>query len=167
MLASGQDLPDIIMSNLSTAMVATSGTQGTFMPLNGLIANSYWYNDVLEKEPSLNGIMKRPGGEQYSMPSVLISMPNSLSERDWVNRNFLECSSVTKVPETTDEFRAMFQAFEDNGANGNGDATDKIPWMGPHNGWQPFGSQWLMNAFLQIRPRQSLLYRGRRDAGRL
>ena len=150
LLASGQDLPDVIMSNLTTATVVTNANQGIFIPLNDLIDQyAYWYKDVLEKEETLNDIMKCSDGEQYSMPRVVISLPNSLSGRGWVNRNFLERCGITEVPETTDEFRAMLEAFRDQDANGNGDPNDEIPWVGSTNGWNAYGDNYLMNSFIQ------------------
>ena len=150
LLASGQDLPDVIMSNLSTAMVVTNANQGIFTPLKDMIANyGYWYNQAVAKDDILGDIMTCPDGDQYCMPHVVISLPNCTAGRGWVNRNFMERSGVTKVPETTDEFRAMLQAFKDNDANGNGDPNDEIPWIGSNNGWHSFGDNYILNSFLQ------------------
>ena len=148
-LASGQDLPDLIMSTLNTATVVTNANQGTFIPLDDLIANyAYWYNDMLEAEPMLADMMITPDGHQYSMPRVIVSKPNSMSGRGWINQNWLDNVGM-EAPTNTDEFRTVLEAFRDQDANGNGDPNDEYPWMGSKNAWRGVGDEYIMNSFLQ------------------
>ena len=148
-LASGQDLPDLIMSTLNTATVVTNANQGTFIPLDDLIANyAYWYNDMLEAEPMLVDMMITPDGHQYSMPRVIVSKPNSMSGRGWINQNWLDNVGM-EIPTTTDEFRTVLEAFRDQDANGNGDPNDEYPWMGSKDAWRGVGDEYIMNSFLQ------------------
>ena len=149
LLASGQDLPDVIMSNLNTATVVTNANQGTFIPLDDLVANyGYWYKEMLEKETMLKDMMTCPDGHQYSMPRVIVSKPNSMSGRAWINHTWMERLNL-ETPETTEELRAVLQAFKDQDANGNGDPNDEYPWMGCNNTWRGFGDEYIMNSFVQ------------------
>ena len=149
LLASGQDLPDIIMSNLNTATVVTNANQGNFIPLDDLIANyGFYYNQMLEKETMLQDMMTTPDGHQYSMPRVIVSLPNSMSGRGWINQKWMDNLSL-ETPETTEELRNVLQAFKDQDANGNGDPSDEYPWMGSNNAWRGIGDEYIMNSFLQ------------------
>ena len=148
-LASGQDLPDLIMSNLNTATVVTNANQGTFIPLDDLVDQyGYWYKELLEKEPRLEDMMITPDGHQYSMPRVIVSKPNSMSGRGWINQTWLDRLGLD-TPTTTDEFRAVLEAFRDQDANGNGDPSDEYPWMGCNDTWRGFGDEYIMNSFIQ------------------
>ena len=108
----------------------------------------YWYKELLEKEPRLEDMMITPDGHQYSMPRVIVSKPNSMSGRGWINQTWLDRLGLD-TPTTTDEFRTVLEAFRDQDANGNGDPNDEYPWMGCNDTWRGFGDEYIMNSFIQ------------------
>ena len=71
-----------------------------------------------------------------------------MSGRAWINHTWMERLNL-ETPETTEELRAVLQAFKDQDANGNGDPNDEYPWMGCNNTWRGFGDEYIMNSFVQ------------------
>ncbi len=129
-LASG-DLPDILLGfSPSTSLIAQQGVQGTFLPLNDLMAK---YGDetkrVFQKErPQLLPLITSPDGKVYGLPEVNECFHCFLAQKMWVYKPWLDKLGLA-VPKTTDEFEAMLKAFKDKDPNGNGKA-DEVPLSG-------------------------------------
>lgn len=113
---------------------------GTFIPLEEYI-EAYAPNiqAVLELE-GVRDKMTAPDGHIYSIPYVL-SAP-TVDFNPYINTRWLENVGM-EVPTTTEELRAVLEAFKTQDANGNGDATDEIPFafdpvnkkLGYYAGW--------------------------------
>ncbi|MDL2233690.1 extracellular solute-binding protein [Ruminococcaceae bacterium OttesenSCG-928-L11] len=152
LLASNTNLPDIFICSggITNDIIADMADQGIFIPLDDMIEeHGYWYKQALEKDPLIDPMMKLPDGKQYSMPRVVKSLPNSTAGRMWINQVWMDNLGL-KTPTTIDELADVLRAFRDNDANGNGDPTDEIPFIGASiTGWNSAPDQFIMNAFVQ------------------
>jgi putative aldouronate transport system substrate-binding protein len=64
-------------------------------------------------------------GKIYFLPTVDFVPRIGLIRKDWLKE-----VGIDKVPETPDELLAVYKAFAEKDANGNGDANDEIPTSG-------------------------------------
>lgn len=148
LLASGVDIPDVIMSSLTTQIVVDMASQGVFVPLDDYIAEQgYYYNQMLEENPLYEPMSKLQDGHVYSLGSVIISEPNALSCRAWINTNFLQNVGMEK-PETPDELYDYLKAVKDQDANGNGDPNDEIPLTGSNSIWNGLPNNYILNSYV-------------------
>jgi len=99
----------------------------TFLPLEELFAK-YGPNieEVLDL-PTVRASMTLPDGHIYSVPYA-VSEPE-VFYIPYINQVWLETLGL-EMPTTPEEFKEVLIAFRDNDANGNGDATDEIPFSG-------------------------------------
>src|SRR5260370_13023717 len=150
-LASG-DLPDILLGfGPTSSLIAQQGAQGTFLPLNDLMAK---YGDetkrVFQKErPQLLPLITSPDRQIYGLPELNECFHCFLSQKMWVYNPWLDKLGIA-VPKTTDEFEAMLKAFKDKDPNGNGKA-DEVPLSGNSEGaggWHNSVEQFFMNSFV-------------------
>ncbi len=150
-LASG-DLPHILLGfGPQPSLIAQQGAQGTFLPMNDLIAKyGFETKRVFEKErPQLVPLITSPDGKIYGLPEVNECFHCFLSQKMWVYKPWLDKLGIA-IPKTTDEFEAMLKAFKDNDPNGNGKA-DEVPLSGSvegAGGWRNSLDQFLMNSFV-------------------
>ena len=93
---------------------------------------------VMEKRAALN---------LYNQDVYITSPQNETKYKLWVNKTYLDALNM-EMPTTTDEFRAMLEAFRDNDCNGDGDASDEIPLLGSPSSWGSNPVKFLTNAFL-------------------
>ncbi len=102
----------------------------TFLPLEDLIAK-YAPNiqEVLEI-PGVRASMTLPDGHIYTIPYV-VGEPEA-TFKPYINQVWLERLGL-QVPTTPEELKAVLIAFRDQDANGNGDASDEIPFSGDPN----------------------------------
>lgn len=150
MLASQVDMPDVIMvpSGISNEVVADMAGQGMFVQLDDMVENlAFWYKQVREKDPLINDLMKLPDGHEYTMPKVVLSEPNAMSRRAWINTKWLEKLNL-QVPTTTEELHAVLKAFKEQDPNGNG-KQDEIGLMGSTNGWAAYPEEFILNSFIK------------------
>jgi putative aldouronate transport system substrate-binding protein len=150
-LASG-DLPDVLLGfSPSSSLMAQMGAEGTFLPLNDLMAK---YGDETKRvfqteRPQLLPLITSPDGKIYGLPTVNECFHCFLSQKMWVYKPWLDKLGIA-VPTTTDEFEAMLKAFKDKDPNGNGIA-DEVPFSGNvegQGGWHNSVEQFLMNSFV-------------------
>jgi len=150
-LASG-DLPDVLLGfSPSSSLMAQMGAEGTFLPLNDLMAK---YGDETKRvfqteRPQLLPLITSPDGKIYGLPTVNECFHCFLSQKMWVYKPWLDKLGIA-VPTTTDEFEAMLKAFKDKDPNGNGIA-DQVPFSGNvegQGGWHNSVEQFLMNSFV-------------------
>ncbi len=135
MLHSG-DMPDAILGyNFGVNDLSQyGGSEGLFYPINELL--EYMPNLVAyyEKNPQSKAAVTLPDGNIYSFAHYEDGWGNDV--RFFVQTTWLENLGLER-PKTLAEFKDMLIAFRDQDANGNGDATDEIPWCGSWNGDWP------------------------------
>jgi len=92
-------------------------------------------------------MMTMPDGNIYGIPSVDSGGEGHgmVSYKLWMNTNWLDAVGMA-VPTTTDEFRAVLEAFKTKDPNGNGTA-DEIPLTGAINTWAAEPYLYILNAF--------------------
>lgn len=133
-LASG-DYPDIILgAAVSTSQLALYGQQGIFLPLNDLIENvGRETKRVFELYPTAVQVATAPDGNIYSLPEVNDCFHCSYAEKMWIYQPWLDKLGL-EIPTTTEEFKAVLEAFKTQDPNGNGKA-DEIPFISSPKGW--------------------------------
>lgn len=150
-LASG-DYPDAYMlvtwlDNISKVEAQKYGQEGVFLPLNDLIKeHAPNIQKAMEEIPYLEKGMTAPDGEIYGLPLVNECYHCSIYGKMWINEEWLKNLNL-EMPETTEEYRAILEAFKNNDPNGNG-KKDEIPLSGESTmvGGNPI--QFLMGAYI-------------------
>ncbi len=148
LLASG-DYPDVLWGDgVTRDEMVTYGPSGAFVALNKLIdANAPELKKVFATHPGVKEAITAPDGNIYGMPFLSECYHCSLSQKMWVERDWLKTLGL-KMPTTTDEFYAMLKAFKEKDPNGNGKA-DEIPLSGAFKGgWNSLPYDFPMNAFV-------------------
>lgn len=116
---------------LSDAMILTYGVeQGVFIPLEDIFAE---YCPNISAILDLEGVrekMTAPDGHIYTIPYVCGD--TTIGYSPYINSRWLENVGM-EMPTTTEEFEAVLKAFKEQDANGNGDATDEIPFSADPN----------------------------------
>ncbi len=126
MLAS-EDLPDVLFnSGLTDAEVVQNGTNGTLLPLEGLIEEyAPTLSAILAERPDIRAAITASDGHIYTLPSVeelgILQYPNFL----YINTAWLDALGIP-MPTTIEQYRAALEAFKTRDPNGNGQA-DEIP----------------------------------------
>ena len=123
MLASGQDLPDIIeLPDLDPNMTYLSS--GMFVKLDEYMDIMPNYAKYLEENPVIKALLTAADGHIYYVPQTVVTncyQPVLMYNMEWVKQLGIE------APATLDSFVEMLRAFRDNDMNGNGDTTDETP----------------------------------------
>lgn len=163
--AGGDDLPDIVMMTLPDAVVSKYGNDGMFIPLEDYYENSSRYykegfQRVLDTEGAdLMEAIRSSDGHIYTVPQYNETTTNPCYARIWMYQPWLEKLGLD-VPTTTEEFKAVLEAFKTQDPNGNGKA-DEIPALG--SDIMPAATQgswfWeaMMNAFVPTTSRNNYL----------
>lgn len=148
MVSSGTQLPDIIgMNGFSNLDVYDWGEQGVIVPLDDYIENySKYYKKIIDDTPLYRTQLTMPDGHIYAMPNIVESLPNSYSQRAWINKKWLDNLGLG-VPTTTDELETVLKAFVTEDPNGNG-KKDEIGLAGSTNGANQKPYDYLMNSFI-------------------
>lgn len=159
MLASGS-YPDVILSGgVNTSQLALYGSQGIFLPLNDLIDSvGVETQRIFEVYPEAREVATAPDGNIYGLPEVNVCYHCSLAAKMWIYQPWLDKLGLT-MPTTTEEFRAVLQAFKTGDPNGNGRA-DEIPLASTPVGWNSTLDIFLMSAFITNRDTQMFLNDG-------
>ncbi len=148
-LASG-DLPDVFINGYVSFTPADEmqyGSQGSIIPLNGLIENnSIYLKKILGDNPVYKNIITCSDGNIYSLPDFNVCYHCNFSQKMWVNVSWLKNLNLA-MPKTTDEFEQMLKAFKEKDPNGNGKA-DEMPLVSTTDGWHYQLDGFLMNAFV-------------------
>ena len=122
MIASG-DLPDAFLSMpFSRDQISLYGRQGIFAPLDDLISRyAPRVREAYDGYPDLKVLAKSTDGKTYAIPGLNDCYHCRVSaSRTWINKNFLDTLGA-KMPETTDDFRALLKLMKDKDASGHGD----------------------------------------------
>lgn len=127
--ASG-DIPDLLFNATSDSDYTTY--KGLFMELTDLI-DQYAPNvkAMFEEEPDTLALSKTLEGEIYATPKFQGKWPDCNGVL-FINKVWLDNLGL-EIPTTLSEFKTVLEAFKNEDANGNGDATDEIPL--DFNGW--------------------------------
>lgn len=119
----GGDIPDVIIGVGATSLL----DQGAIIPLTEYYTEEYMPNILAGLTESDYVYLKNASdGEIYSFP-YKHDMPEAMSfiiRTDWLEKLNLE------KPQSWDEWVNVWRAFRDNDVNGNGDATDEVPFTG-------------------------------------
>ncbi len=158
LIASG-DIPDVFMSpwGMNHQEVFTYGLNGTLRPLTEYV-ESRMPNLVaeLEEYPSYRAQVYMPDGEVYALPTTAGVLHVEVAKKAYIYQPWLDELGLD-VPETTEEFREVLEAFRDQDPNGNGTA-DEIPFMASTNGWQANPIEFIMNSFIYTDTTGSVAY---------
>jgi len=146
-LASGEDLPDVIMTmGISPAQQMIFGGQGLFRPLNDLIEQyGTETNKMFEAMPYVKDTITAPDGNIYAMPAPNEGFHAMFMQKMWIYKPWLDKLGLA-MPTTTEEFYNVLQAFKTKDPNGNGKA-DEIPFSGSPTGYLTQVHNFLLNSF--------------------
>ncbi len=158
-LASG-DLPDVVLgAAVSTSQLALYGQQGLFLPLNDLIESAgRETRRVFELYPTAKQVATAPDGNIYSLPEVNDCFHCSYAQKMWIYQPWLDTLDL-EMPTTTEEFKAVLEAFKTQDPNGNGQA-DEIPFVASPDGWNGKFDYYLSQSFVTPSAYETRLYLG-------
>ncbi len=146
-LASG-DYPDVLMNFYPTPTVTQIyGQQGAFIALNDLIEeHGVFTRRAFEEYPSAQIAATAADGNIYALPQVNDCFHCSMSQKVWINQQFLDTLGL-ETPATTEEYAEVLRQFKTGDPNGNGQAdeypltTSSLLWHGPLD-------EYFMNSYL-------------------
>lgn len=150
-LASG-DFPDLYMlipwvDQFSQLELLKYGQEGVLLPLNDLIAeHGPNIQAALDNYPDFKAMATAPDGNIYGIPQLIECFHCSYGNKMWVNSKWLKALGL-EVPKTTEEFKAMLEAFKTQDPNGNG-AADEVPLSGSIEDYGVRPLPFLMNGFI-------------------
>lgn len=148
-LASG-DYPDLYLLSdyvepISRNDLLNYGEQGVFLPLNDLIdEHGPNIKAALEKHPYFKAATYAPDGKIYGIGHFAECYHCNFIQKTWINTTWLEKLGL-EMPATTEEFRAVLEAFKTQDPNGNG-LADEIPMTAGVGQGNPITM--LMNAYI-------------------
>nr|WP_110001340.1 MULTISPECIES: ABC transporter substrate-binding protein [Paenibacillus] len=150
-LASG-DYPDLYLlipwvDRFSQTDLLKFGQQGVILPLNDLI-DKYAPNikKVLDSNEYYKAMNTAPDGNIYGLTGLNECFHCSYPNKMWVNTKWLKQLGLSE-PGTTDEFKAVLEAFKTKDPNGNGKA-DEVPLSGSIENFGVHIIPYLMNGFI-------------------
>lgn len=147
MLASGQELPDIICYSIGISDVQAYAGNGALLPIEDYLEDCPNFNAICEQYPEAQ-IKQRStaaDGHIYGIPRV--TWVDQCWENQWVNREWMEKAGVTEVPSTAEEFYEMLVAFKECDFNGNGEDDEYYPIIGNYTDRDATILPWIMNNF--------------------
>lgn len=128
-LMAGGDLPDAFLGSITINDSDIAQFSESFVPLNDLIKeNMPNLVRAMEEDPLLEAVITSPDGQIYSLPTKLPMRPESGNQM-FINQQWLDNLGLD-MPDTYEDFMEVLKAFRDEDANGNGDASDEIPFGG-------------------------------------
>lgn len=147
MIASGQELPDIICYGIDIAEVQAYAGNGALLPLDDYLEDCVNFNTICEKYPEtqIKQRITASDGHIYAIPRVLLG--DMCWENEWVNREWMEKAGVNEVPTTAEEFFEMLVAFKNCDFNENGEADEYYPIIGNYTDKDATLLPWIMNCF--------------------
>lgn len=126
LMLAGGELPDAFFYGLSSQDVVKYGSQGVLVPLEGLI-EQYAPNikRIFTEYPQVRRAATAPDGHIYSLPWFKDQEFFEYRNTFLINKSWLDALQLN-MPETTEDFYRVLQAFKHNDPNGNG-LADEIP----------------------------------------
>lgn len=151
LLIAAKDFPDVYFGihAMTKDTLLEWGSQGILQPLEDLIAEHAPNTQRIFFEiPEARGAVTAPDGHIYSLFQINECFHCSMSKKMWINRKWMQALDL-EMPQTTEEFSDVLEAFRDEDPNGNGEA-DEIPLIGYNDGWYSQPWEFLMNAFIDF-----------------
>lgn len=149
MATSGEDLPDILLAQLSNEAVLQYGTEGLFLSVADYLEDaSVMPNFNAVPEEDKEAMLKAAtmvDGNMYGFPYSAEMLWNLTPYRYYLNRTWLDKLGLP-VPETLEQLKDVLIAFRDKDPNGNG-IQDEIPLYGRTEGYGMNVIWALMNSF--------------------
>lgn len=154
MLNSGK-MPDaIIGQKFNTAQLVDYGQKNElFLPVNDLLQYMPALSEYLEEHPSYLSKMKASDGNIYGFP--MFTNVHNYVQRFEINKEWLANVGLD-MPNTLADLKEVLMAFRDQDADGDGDATNEIPWTGAWNSEQGELAM-ILNAFGIVNPNNKSL----------
>ena len=140
----------------SAKLIQEYGRQGYLMPLEDKInAASTNMGDVLKwfKTYDLQSVLTATDGHIYYMPSLDTSTVKRNAQTLWINAEWLKNLKLS-MPQTTEDLKAILQAFQDKDPNGNG-MMDEIPLASTGEDPSEQVCNYLINSFVYNDPKNS------------
>ncbi len=146
-LASGE-YPDVIMGfNPTPTVMQIYGQQGVFLALNDLIEqHGVYIKRAFADYPTAQIAATASDGNIYALPYVNDCFHCTMSQKLWINQEFLTAAGLEK-PTTTDDYAEVLRQFLAGDPNGNGQA-DELPLTGSTLVWHGFLDDYFMNSFI-------------------
>ena len=140
MLSSGQDMPDIFISCLTSDLISTYSEKNMFVPIIDYVqTQSAYFEPLLEEREHARESLTLPDGRIVGIPYFLPvgekveqAEHSAIGGKMWINQTWLDNLGL-EMPTTTDEFKEVLQAFKEKDPNGNG-KMDEIPLIGATKG---------------------------------
>lgn len=163
-VAAEQPLPDILFGiSLSDEAIERYGRDGYFVDLSEYfadregLAKPFWDRleenfTEYEQEQILLKITDPDTGGIYSIPSIEVSMVDSIDYQMWINTQWLDYLNL-EMPTDRDSLLTVLRAFKTQDPNGNG-KTDELPLFGAEVGMGSDVINWLVNMFLYFDDRK-------------
>ena len=101
---------------------------------------------LFKEQPVVRDLITSADGNIYGLPQVNICYHCSMVQKMWIDQTWLDKLGL-KMPQTTEEFRTVLQAFKDKDPNGNG-KTGVAPLTGAAKSWQMDLRGYLINPFI-------------------
>ncbi|MGI6653920.1 MAG: hypothetical protein ACOX55_07410 [Christensenellales bacterium] len=122
------DLPDVFLGLLNDTMILQNPS--LFVPTEELI-EKYCPNIYATYEKEIDGwrnFLTYPDGHMYGLiANYRAAYNNSIDGTMWIRKDWLDNLGLA-VPTTLAELEEVLIAFRDQDADGDGDATNEIPW---------------------------------------
>lgn len=138
----GDAVMTLYLDNMTIADIEEMAAAGIAIPFDDFMMDPtimpYFNEHVVQKNPHLLNSMKFSDGKFYSLFGVKEDAKYTQCEglmqvnQDWL-KQWQDAKGIDHTPQDLAEFEDMLQYFKDNDMNGNGDATDEIPYFIPEN----------------------------------
>ena len=145
LMVASQIYPDIIAGGFTTDRVNMSVEGGLIIPLNDYIEDSVGYKRVLEERPDFKDLLTAPDGNIYTFMYTDTGAHIQSQYKLWVYQDWLDDLDM-EMPQTTEEYKEMLQAFVSTDLNNNGEA-DELGLVGFRNDRYSDPLCFLMNPF--------------------
>ncbi len=129
LLFAGNTLPDAFYGQdiLTDVDIIKYASQGLLIPLEDMIEEyAPNFKAILDENPQYRKQITAPDGHIYALPTINELNPTT-HDKLFINKTWLDNLGL-EVPTTREEFETVLQAFKNSDANGNGDASDEIPF---------------------------------------
>ncbi len=152
MASSGEKLPDVVCMKLTSLEVLEYGKNGVFIPMNDYLydaeATPHFNNMDDEGREAILRAITSADGNIYTLADYSPEDFNMTPYRCWINKTWLDTLGFS-VPTTTEELKAVCEAFATQDPNGNG-INDEIAITGsvPTATWGCFTPYYIMNYFV-------------------
>lgn len=134
LMMAGGDIPDIFLVSMTPYKVTALSQAELLLPLNDMIENGTckYLAQRLEENPEYVDYMTAEDGNIYTFFLTDVGDHNKSTHRMYVYADWLEAyqeATGNAEPATIEEFEQMLIYFRDHDMNGNGDASDEIPFV--------------------------------------